>query len=537
MNQHIRSALPGQAGSDPPWPVPALSFAQRVLLISETAVTVFAAFWLHAFSIVPNHDNAWFLLATERLIAGGHIYYDVFDPNVPLIYILLSPSAAFSTLTGLDTYVVFSVWVCLLILWSIAQVSRSLLNLFGARRVAGAIAVLAYTVLLCFLPGYQFGQREHLAMILLCPWLFRFALKENGDSELPGFSSVSSAAIAAVGFLIKPYFVLLPIGMLIARGIEQQSWRIFFGRDAIIFSIISILYLGTVVLVFPQWFAVARLAVDTYKFLNQPMIVVLAAFWPPLGLVLAASVVWELAQIDETVRSFLRYLALAAILLSICSVAQHKGWDYHNIPALILMSMILVLLALAIWPSLARMHQVPRIAAAVLVMALLFQGVIVTLPMWFTSSLRTRSNFMAQPFPRTAAELATGRSFLAIAAWGFDVVLPTVSLINAQWSSRTAAQWMVPVIVGLSLGKLAERKRAEEIRQLWTRQVEEDLERYRPAVVAVRTADDRYAFELRRSFDILQLLLRDEGFRRAWAPYHQARVIKDWVFYTRSAGG
>jgi len=157
--------------------------------------------------------------------------------------------------------------------------------------------------------------------------------------------------------------------------------------------------------------------------------------------------------------------------------------------------------------------------------------------MWFTSSLRTRSNFMAQPFPRTAAELATGRSFLAIAAWGFDVVLPTVSLINAQWSSRTAAQWMVPVIVGLSLGKLAERKRAEEIRQLWTRQVEEDLERYRPAVVAVRTADDRYAFELRRSFDILQLLLRDEGFRRAWAPYHQARVIKDWVFYTRSAGG
>ena len=367
--------------------------------------------------------------------------------------------------------------------------------------------------------------------------MFQFALNENGNSELPGFSSVSTAAIAAVGFLIKPYFVLVPIGMLIACGIEQQSWRIFFGRDATIFSIISILYLGTVVLVFPQWFAVARLAVDTYKFHDQPITAVLAAFWRPLGVVLAASVVWELARIDETFRSFLRYLALAATFLSICAVAQHKGWDYHNIPTLILMSMILVLLALAIWPSLARMHQVPRIAAAVLVMALLFQGVIVTLPMWFTSSLRTRSNFMAQPFPRTAAELAKGRSFLAIAAWGFDIVLPTVSLINAQWSSRTMDQWMVPGIVGLSLGKPAERKRAEEIRQLWTRLVEEDLERYRPAVVAVRTADDRYAFELRRSFDILQLLMRDEGFRRAWAPYHQARVIKDWVFYTRSAGG
>jgi hypothetical protein len=197
------------------------------------------------------------------------------------------------------------------------------------------------------------------------------------------------------------------------------------------------------------------------------------------------------------------------------------------------MSMLLASLALAIWPALARMQTISRVAAEVVVSALLFLGVIVTLP-WFMSNSMSRSEFMAQSFPRTASELATGRSFLAIAVWGLDVVFPTVSLINADWSSRTAAQWMVPGIVGLSLGKPAERERAAEIRQLWTRQVVEDLERYQPVAVAVRTADDRNAFRLPIGFDILQLLSQDESFRRAWAPYHQSRIIKDWVFYTRS---
>src|SRR4029077_6016175 len=250
-------------------------------------------------------------------------------------------------------------------------------------------------------------------------------------------------------------------------------------------------------------------------------------------LVLAACVVSELTQTGEPVRTFLRYLTLAATLLFICAVAQHKGWDYHNIPVLILSSMILVSLALAIWPALRRMQTISRIATEVVMSALLFLGVIVTLP-WFTSNSMSRSEFMAQPFPRTASELASGRSLLAIATWGLDVVFPTVSLKNAQWSSRTAAQWMVPGIVGLSLGKPAERKRAAEIRQLWTHQVVEDLVRYRPVAVAVRTAADLNVFELRSGFDILQLLSQDESFRRVWAPYHQSRVIKDWVFYTRS---
>ena len=269
---------------------------------------------------------------------------------------------------------------------------------------------------LCFLPGYQFGQREHLSIILMCPWLFGFALCDNNDLELPNFASASTIATAAIGCLIKPYFVLLPIGMLTARAIRQRDWRVFIGRDAIIFSIISTLYLFTIILLFPEWFAVARFAVDTYRFLDRPMTIVFASFWPPLVLVMAGWMIWELARTAEPFRTFLRYLALATILLFLSAVMQHKDWDYHNLPALTLMPVILTLLALGIWPSLAQGPRVSKIAALVLTMTLLFQGVSVMLP-WFRSNFRSRTAFLAQPFPQISSELARGRPFWRSQPW------------------------------------------------------------------------------------------------------------------------
>lgn len=525
---HTAAELPRSTSQ----PASELATSYRFPLMCGIGLLAAATAWLHAFYTVPNHDNLFMLLGAQRFLHGGRFYYDVFDPNLPLIFILLEPVVILANLTHLNTYTVFSASVSLLIIWSALEVARPTLYLFGTRRAAGTAAVLIYTAILCFLPGYQFGQREHLSIILMCPWLFGFALHDNNDSELPNFASATTIAVAAIGCLIKPYFVLLPVGMLTARAIRQRDWRVFIGRDAIIFSIISTLYLFTVILLFPEWFAVARLHVDCYPFLSRPMPVVLVAFWPPLALVMAGWVIWELVRLADPLRTFLRYLALATILLFLSAVMQHKDWDYHNLPALTLMPVILALLALGIWPSLAQGHRVSKIAALVLTMTLLFQGVIVMLP-WFRSNFRSRTAFLAQPFPQISAELARGRPFLAITTMGLDVVFPTVALTNERWSSRTAAQGLVPEIVELSFGNAAQRRRAAELRQLWTRQVAEDLDRYRPVAVAVRTADDHSAFEMKSGFDLLQLLSQDEDFRRAWAPYHRARVIKDWTFYTR----
>ncbi len=514
---------------------------QRLVLVIAGAATVLVTFWLHAFYTLPNHDNLIVLLGADRLVRGGRFYYDIFDPDPPLIFILLEPVDLFAKLTGLNPYVVFSGWVSVLIVWSAAQVAPILLHHFDSRPLASAFSVLAYIAVLCLLPGYQFGQREHIATILFCPWLFRSALEDGQQLQLRHFSSILITAVAAIGVLIKPFFLLLPMGMLLFRAIEGRSWRVVLSRDCMVFSVVAVLYMMTIILLYPEYFKVARLAFEAYHFLDQPIAIVVLVFCPPLLIGVAAWIVGELLPLAEPLRTLLRHLAVAVVILFGCAVAQHKTWYYHNLPALILMLSVLVLLILAVWPSLAQMRRAGRMAAIALMSFLFSVGWLVTSPC-LTSNFRSRDAFMAEAFPRTLAEL-TGRrrAVLAITIWGLDPVFPAVSLLNDQWASRTALQWLVPAVVDLSQGSESDRLRAARLKRLLTHQVVEDLDRYRPVVVAVQTsvpveaAPDRAALAQPNAFDAMRLLSEEPDFRRSWAAYHQERAIPNWTFYVLSS--
>ncbi len=518
--------------------------SRRVLclvLVIAGAATVLVTFWLHAFYTLPNHDNLIVLLGADRLVRGGRFYYDIFDPDPPLIFILLEPVDLFAKLTGLDPYIAFSGWVSLLIVWSAAQIAPILLHHFDSRPFAGAFSVLAYIAVLCLLPGYQFGQREHIATILFCPWLFHSALEDREQLQLRHFSSILITAIAAIGLLIKPFFLLLPMGMLLFRAVERRSLRAALSRDCIVFSVVAVLYMMIIILLYPEYLRVARLAVETYRFLDQPIAIVVLVFCPPLLIGVAAWTMGELLPLAEPFRTLLRHLAVAVVLLFGCAVAQHKTWYYHNLPALILMPSVLVLLILAVWPSLARMQRAGRISAIALMSGLFSVGWLVTFPC-LASNFRSREAFMAEAFPHTLAELTERRrAVLAITIWGLDPVFPAVSLLKDQWASRTALQWLVPAVVDLSQGSEADRLRAARLKGLLTHQMVEDLERYRPAVVAVQTSvpvearDNRIALVKPNIFDALRLLSEEPAFRRSWAAYHQERVIPNWTFYVRSS--
>jgi len=530
----MRSAFKGSTSLISP-PVIDSRRAQCLVLAIAGAATVIVTFWLHAFYIVPNHDNLFMLLGADRLLHGGRFYYDIFDPNPPLIFLLLEPVALLAHLTSVDVYVLFSAAVCLLIAWSTTRITALLLRLFESRRAAGLAAAFTYITIVCFLPGYQFGQREHIATILFCPWLFRSALEGHGQLQSGEFSSIFETAVAAIGVLIKPFFLLLPMGMLLLRAIEHRGWRATLSRDAVVFSALTVFYLASITLLFPEYFKVAQLIIEIYHYFDQRIAVVVRMFCLPPLVVVGALIMGELLQLADPSRTLLRHLGLAVAILFGCAVFQHKTWDYHNLPALLLMPLTLALLIVAIWPSLIRMQAARRIGAIALLFGLLTVGWLVTVP-WFVSNFRSGIAFMAEPFSHTLAELAgRRRPVLAIATWGLDSVFPAVSLLDDQWSSRTSPQLLVPAIVELSRGNSADHKRAAELRQIWARNIVTDLKRYRPLVIAVRTADDHTAFAMEGRFNILGLLLEDSAFRRSWAAYHQERVIPNWTFYVRSS--
>ena len=58
------------------------------------------------------------------------------------------------------------------------------------------------------LPGQDFGEREHLLLLLALPYLLLAAARAVGR-EIPASHAVAIGLLAAAGLLIKPHFVLL----------------------------------------------------------------------------------------------------------------------------------------------------------------------------------------------------------------------------------------------------------------------------------------------------------------------------------------
>jgi hypothetical protein len=492
-----------------------------------TGLILVSAFCLHAFWMIPNHDNAIYIVEAQRLVGGGKFYSDILEVTPPLIVLLTVPSIAFASFTGIDPYAAFSAWMCVLILLSLCLTRSSLVWIFEGRPAARAWAMAAYPAVLAFIPGYDFGQRDHLVIVLSAPFLLWFATREAGRPSAIGLHSLTTSAFATVGVLIKPFFLLVPMMLFLTRARTQRTWRTLYDLHLIVFAVITLSYIFVIVVAFPEYLAVASLVREVYFGFEGSLRTYSAAFFLcPLPLCTAAAVA-KLAPATARLRKVVLYLVFSATLFFLLAVAQRKGWFYHLQPALQLNALAIVLLVPSLGP-LARSWRMSRFAAAVIGLALLGSGGFLVARMLRDPLHWARSRYMTRPFVRAAVELGGGRRWVAFST-SISPVFPTVLLSHGEWASRAPSQWLVPGIVKLGRSGI-DQTRAKELKAIATRFVVEDLDRYRPDMVAVQMTDHMF---IEGPFDFISFFDESEEFRRRWASYTLAKTVDGWNFYTR----
>ena len=71
---------------------------------SRWALPLLGAVWLasllYFLQATPNHDVAWYLVATDRFLDGARLYRDIIEVNPPLVFYLTVPPVAVARLTG-----------------------------------------------------------------------------------------------------------------------------------------------------------------------------------------------------------------------------------------------------------------------------------------------------------------------------------------------------------------------------------------------------------------------------------------------------
>ena len=141
---------------------PAFLWAMVILALT------LAGQWLQS-NVHLNHDVSYFVHFSRWLLQGRQLGSDLFDGNLPMVWMLFMPSAAL-----VEWHVLDEPSAVRMVFWAYFLISTSLLagvlSRLDVRDRAASVGWLVALVLIATLgPGFSFGQREHACVLFAMP--------------------------------------------------------------------------------------------------------------------------------------------------------------------------------------------------------------------------------------------------------------------------------------------------------------------------------------------------------------------------------
>jgi hypothetical protein len=487
---------------------------------------VAAACLLHIAWMLQNHDADWMLVASRRMLAGGHYLTDFNEVSPPMILVVIAPAAGLAALLGLTAYPVFVVYVGVLIALSTLLIRPALRWCLAGNPLGYHLALIGYATILAFEPGYEFGQREHIFLILFFPGLLWYAAREAGAPARLSAGDWTAIVLAAAGLLIKPLYLLIPGVLLIIRAARMRQWRALTDTPILVFAAAVLLFGALLLLVFPNYLAEARLQRPIYFGWNRWWGTMLDSGRDCVAAMTLATALACLLPGSPRHRHVPRLLCVTSFCCLLVVFIQRKGWPYHYLPALEIAAFVLVFAASVLLPRLR--VALSRPLAATLIAVIAVQGAFLALRPLQEAIGFTQRRFAAQPLIRTLHDRAAGQSVMLLTS-GMSFGFP--SLAGVEVGARHPGQVMLAGVVQLEAGDAGARASAVPLRQVGIDMATEDLNHYKPDWVGVDLRASKQG--LPDNFDVLAYYLSDPGFRAAWAGYELNTRIAGWDLYTR----
>lgn len=400
----------------------------RTLLPWLAIAAVFVAAVLLRRALPFNVDVSWWLIVSERMLDGQRLYVDILETNPPIAVSVYWLGVALARLIDVRPEVTTDGLILLLIAASLALTWRILQHgsRFG-RAAGGALAVWA-AALLSILPMYDFGQRDHLALVAMLPALAVYILRGSRDAVTPA-AIVIAGLSAAITMCFKPYFAL-PIGFCILAAVAQaRDWRVGFAPENWIAAALVVLYGIGIFAVYPEYFTlIYPLVRDVYFLLKSPVLGPAAALW-------AGSVVIVLAlqNRQRKVDTACLVLLAASFGFAVAFFVQRKGWGYQAYPMVALGLMAAACAVAAIDPE--RTWSRGLRAAAVFVVVAMFAKACIG----FNASIDVRQ------VEDQVARLGPHPKILVLSAAAV-IGHPMVRTLQGSWVSRQESFWVREIV-------------------------------------------------------------------------------------------
>ncbi len=477
-----------------------------------------------------NNDNAWLLYAAGRLLDGARLYVDVVEINPPLIVWLNVPVVWIARTMGLNALDVFRVALFTAALASAGACQRLSNRAFPA--LAGGAVFFAGVLVLLAMSVVGFGQREHLLLVLVLPYLFLSAVRlaRVGEPRTAG-EPLTIGALAGLGLALKPHFLLIWVLVVWLEARSRRQVLRWHENRALV--ALGLLYGLTVLIVTPEYVTLVRRLGGVYAaYRTQGLPTILLGRFEPLSALIGLGI-YAVYRRAVGARPLADVLALATVGCLGGVLLQGKGFDYHYYPALALGALLMAVVSFTAAPQGQPLAKRGRLIAAALLL--------IVSAVYLEAGVRTglgpeHSEMRTYRALELAVGPVKGRSLMVLAPRsGYAFGLVTYG--GAHWIGRFPCLWVPPVVYrGAMEDARGPRFRAVDdmppVERWFRAAVVSDALRARPELILVgvptpgQGPDDYW-------FDFLKYFSEDATFARLMTDYERVGESVGYVIYER----
>jgi hypothetical protein len=223
----------------------ARSSPSRILVLLVAAAALVPA------ALTPlTHDVAGTLTVSRRLLDGAHLYRDVIEYAPPLIFLLGLPIEAIARVTGWPEWPLVIIAVIALAAASLTLVRRLLpFDGLGVTTMVGAVVMLLASA------ARDFGQPDHLALILLLPCIVWCARQATGDDlEVSRGARIGVGVMTCACLALKPIFAIVYLALLAYVAGSRRTGDVLRALEQRIVAIGLATYVIAILLFMPDYF-------------------------------------------------------------------------------------------------------------------------------------------------------------------------------------------------------------------------------------------------------------------------------------------
>jgi hypothetical protein len=484
----------------------------------------------------PGADTGFLLDEAARVLGGARLYAELVEMNPPLIVAINMAAVVCARILGISEILAYRLGCIAALLATLALTAWVLRRLLPDELVLRRGITLLLVFVLFNLPGQDFGEREHLLLMLTLPYLFLVAARAAGR-EVATTQALLLGLLAAAGLSLKPHFVLLWLAIegylrltrrLAPRALtpETAAIAVFFG-----------LY-GTGMLVWaPEYLGLVRLLAGPYtRFLYDP-------FWHLLLtgrgalLTLFALLTFFALRRDARHRELLDVFALGALVSLVAGAAQQKELRYHFYPSF---ALAIVLLGMVVRDTGGAPREWVRSVYRIMTVSILATAVVVVSAQNLASAMgliRGVEQVQLERVLPVLRPLAAGQS-VYVMSYHIGSAYPLINYSGARSASRFPQLWIFPASYMDQLaGRAPLRYHAPDemspSERYLNQAVFEDLRDQRPKVLVVLQHARDLPINGFRRLDYVAYFRRDQRIAALLDRYQFRADLGDFLVYER----